>query len=98
MTYIWFDFTKHVVPVVPDTVEPQHISVQLQKLSQFVVCGWRGVAVLRLAARLHIWVHRLHLWFIQVYALTSHELLEVHNMKTMVNQWNGKCLVFPSYL
>ena len=78
-THVWSNLSKHIVTVIPDTVEPQHIPVQLQKLPQFVVGRWSGVAVLRLATGLHVWIHWFILRSVQVNAFTAHELLKWYN-------------------
>ena len=83
-TYIRLDLAKHIVPVVPDTVKPQHIPIKLKELPQFVISGRSGVAVLRLATRLHVRVCGLKLWVIQVNTLTLHELLQIREIHAIV--------------
>jgi len=44
MTYVQNElshFTKHLIAIVPDAVEPKHLAVKLQELSQFVHVIWR---------------------------------------------------------
>ena len=38
-TYVQYElshFTKHLIAIVPHAVEPKHLAVELQELSQFV--------------------------------------------------------------
>jgi len=34
-------FTEHLISIIPDTVEPQHLAIKLQELALFVHITWR---------------------------------------------------------
>jgi len=39
MTYVQYEFShfaKHLIAIIPDTVEPKHLAVKFQELPQFV--------------------------------------------------------------
>ena len=76
LTYVRPHLPEHVLPVVPDAVEAEHVVVHLQELPQLVEGGGRGVGVLGLATRLHAGVLGPLLGGVEVDALATHELLE----------------------
>ena len=73
--YIGLHVTKHAVSVVPDTEEPQHMSVHLQELLQTVVGGACGVRIGGHVTRLGVGISRKRLRRRQLNPLTDHEIL-----------------------
>ena len=74
-THIGFHLSKHAVPVIPDTVKTQHLSIHDQKLSQLIKIRWCVVAPRRLLAGFVVWVLGTLLSWVEVDTFTSHEFL-----------------------
>ena len=75
LSYCSLHLSKHVVPIIPDAVEQEHVSVQLQELPQLVVGGGGGVRVLGMTDVLHVGVLWLLFTRMQLNAFTAHKLI-----------------------
>ena len=75
LSYCSLHLSKHVVPIVPDAVEHEHVSVQFQELPQLVVGGGGGVRVLGMTDGLHVGILWLLLTGVQLNAFTAHKFL-----------------------
>ena len=70
-------FSEHIVPIIPNSTEPQHLTIQVDELFEFVECGRCNVTMLGLLSGEGVGIRWARLRGIEHDSLACHEVFGV---------------------